>query len=177
MTLAQQKVKFFSKSYHDVKRLYLSAFPPRERFPYFCLLLNSLRSLATCYAYYDKERFVGFAYIIESKEQMFILFLAVNGSVRSKGYGSMILAQIREYAGRKPLILTIEPVEKDAPNSEQRRQRLSFYERNGYQLTSHYYYEGQERYQILTTEQSIDLERFQKLVKRAVLGLVPITVQ
>lgn len=27
----------------------------------------------------------------------------------------MILAQIREYAGRKPLILTIEPVEKDAP--------------------------------------------------------------
>lgn len=52
MTLAQQKVKFFSKAYHDVKRLYLSAFPPRERFPYFCLLLNSLRSLATCYAYY-----------------------------------------------------------------------------------------------------------------------------
>lgn len=148
-----------------------------ERFPYFCLLLNSLRSLVTCYAYYDKERFVGFAYIIESKEQMFILFLAVNGSVRSKGYGSMILAQIREYAGRKPLILTIEPVEKDSPNSEQRRQRLSFYERNGYQLTSHYYYEGQERYQILTTEQSIDLERFQKLVKRAVLGLVLITVQ
>lgn len=89
----------------------------------------------------------------------------------------MILAQIREYAGRKPLILTIEPVEKDTPNSEQRRQRLSFYERNGYQLTFHYYYEGQERYQILTTEQSIDLERFQKLVKRAVLGLVPITVQ
>lgn len=31
MTLTQQKVKFFSKAYHDVKRLYLSVFPPRER--------------------------------------------------------------------------------------------------------------------------------------------------
>ena len=84
MTLAQQKVKFFSEAYHDVKRLYLSAFPPRERFPYFCLLLNSLRSLVTCYAYYDKERFVGFAYIIESKEQVFILFQLLMGQFAPK---------------------------------------------------------------------------------------------
>ncbi|MGT2750219.1 GNAT family N-acetyltransferase [Streptococcus orisasini] len=176
-SLSQQKVRLFSKAYNDVKKLYLSAFPPNERLSYFLLLVNSVRSLAKCYAYYDQEEFVGFAYILESKKQVFVLFLAVNEPIRSKGYGSMILAQIREYAQARPLILTIEPLEQEAPNSEQRKQRLAFYERNGYQLIPHYYYEGQECYQILTTEQSIDLERFQKLVKRAVLGLVPITVQ
>lgn len=176
MTLTEQKVRFFSKAYRDVKSLYLSAFPPNERLPYILLLANSLRPLATCYAYYDKEQFVGFTYILESREQVFVLFLAVNELVRSKGYGSVILAQIREYAGVRPLILTIEPLEKEAPNIEQRRQRLAFYERNGYQLTSHYYFEGQERYQVLTTDQNVDLEHFQKLVKRTVLGLVSIAV-
>ncbi|MGT2924014.1 GNAT family N-acetyltransferase [Streptococcus caviae] len=177
MTLTRQKVSPFSKAYNDVKKLYLSAFPPNERLPYFLLLVNSVRSLAKCYAYYEQEEFVGFAYILESKKQVFILFLAVNEPVRSKGYGSMILAQIREYAGLRPLILTIEPPDKEAPNSEQRRRRLSFYERNGYQATSHYYYEGQECYQILTTDQNADLEHFQKLARRATLGFVPIEVR
>lgn len=74
MTLTEQKVRFFSKAYRDVKSLYLSAFPPNERLPYILLLANSLRPLATCYAYYDKEQFVGFTYILESREQVFVFF-------------------------------------------------------------------------------------------------------
>ncbi|MFC3932637.1 hypothetical protein ACVR0S_09380 [Streptococcus dentapri] len=119
MFLKAKSLLPWSSSYRAVKKLYMDAFPKNERLPYIFLLANSLRPLASCYAYYDKKQFVGFTYILESRE----------------------------------------------------------YERNGYQLTSHYYFEGQESCQVLTTDQNVDLEHFQKLVKRAVLGLVSIIVR
>ena len=77
MELKRQEVKLFSKSSHDVKNLYLSAFPAVERAPYLPLLLTSYRDLADFYAYYDGDDFVGLAYILQNEAVVYLFFLAV----------------------------------------------------------------------------------------------------
>ncbi len=85
-------------------------------------------------AYFDQEVFVGLTYAICTDNLVYLLFLAVEESKQSQGYGSQILAQVKKEAGVRPCVLTIEPMdEEDASNRTQRLKRLAFYERNGYQ--------------------------------------------
>lgn len=176
MGLEWRKVSFWSKNYHKVKELYEAAFPAQERLPYLPLVLNSWRRLVNFYAYYDQEEFVGLAYTIANKELFTVLFLAVRDDLRSKGYGSLILQNLQAVANHRPLILTIEVMDETATNYEQRLQRLSFYERNGFQLTQSFYHEGHESYQIMTTDKTIKLAHFEKLMRQAFLGLIPVRV-
>ncbi len=177
MSLKREKITLFSKAYRDTRKLYISAFPVHERFLYFPTVLNSYRALADFYAYYDGDRFVGLAYVISSDQLVFLLFLAVTSEVRSKGYGKAILDDMAQLAKKRPVVLTIEPVEAEAKNYEQRLKRLAFYERNGYHATPHFYYEGREKYQILTNQGHVDIAAIEKLVKKAVLHLIPIRVE
>jgi ribosomal protein S18 acetylase RimI-like enzyme len=62
-----------------------------------------------------------------------VLYLAVDGSLRGKGYGSRVLSQIKAEKPGQRTVLNIEPLDEKAPNAEQRRKRLAFYERNGFQ--------------------------------------------
>ena len=68
-------------------------------------------------------------------------------------------------------MLTIEPMdEEDASNRTQRLKRLAFYERNGYQALNHFYFEGSERYQILTTDKSLSLVDLERALAKTFLG-------
>ena len=81
-----------------------------------------------------REVFIGFTYAICTDNLVYLLFLAVKESKQSQGYGSQILGQVREEAGERPCVLTIEPMdEEQVSNRSQRLKRLAFYERNGYQ--------------------------------------------
>lgn len=175
MELKRQEVKLFSKSSHDVKNLYLSAFPAVERAPYFPLVLNSYRGLADFYAYYDGDTFVGLAYILQNEEVVYLFFLAVNTQIRSLGYGSAILQDIKHLANKRPIILAMEPLDEKAENYEQRLKRVRFYERNGFSITDYYYHEGKEVYQMMATDANIDIQSVETLTKKAVLGLVPVS--
>lgn len=177
MTLNRQTVGLFSKHYSAVKTLYLTAFPAVERLPYFPLVLNAYRRLANFYAYYDKDDFVGLVYLLENEEVIYLFFLAVNPNSRSRGYGSAILQDIKQLAGKRPIILAIEPLEKTAENYQQRVQRLAFYEKNGFNITDYYYHEGKEVYQVMATDTSLDISLVEKLTKKAVLGLIAISFE
>ncbi|MBP5211670.1 MAG: GNAT family N-acetyltransferase, partial [Pyramidobacter sp.] len=48
------------------------------------------------FAYYDKDRLVGFSFATVSDQAVFLIYLTVEPDLRSKGYGSMILKQIAE---------------------------------------------------------------------------------
>ena len=105
------------------------------------------------------------------------IFLAVEESKQSQGYGSQILAQVREEAGERPCVLTIEPMdEEQVSNRAQRLKRLAFYERNGYQALNHFYFEGSERYQILTTDKSLSLVDLERALAKTFLGRYGIRV-
>lgn len=175
MELKRQKVKFFSKNYRDVKNLYFTAFPAVERLPYFPLFLNTCRSLADFYAYYDGDTFVGLAYLLQNEEVIYLFFLAVNPQIRSQGYGSAILKDISALAEERPIVLAMEPLDKGADNYEQRLKRVNFYERNGFSITDYNYHEGAEVYQMMATKSDIDIHLVEKLTEKAVLGLIPVS--
>ena len=177
MGLSRQTVSLFSKNYRDVKALYLAAFPAVERFPYLPLVLNTQRRLANFYAYYDDEKFVGLAYLLENKEVIHLIFLAVNTKIRSRGYGTAILKDIKQLAGNRPVVLEIEPMDKTAENYDQRVKRLAFYEKNGFRVTDYYYHEGKEVYQVMTTDDAFDIRSVERLTKKAVLGLISISFE
>lgn len=62
-------------------------------------------------AYFDGKVFIGLTYIIYTDNLVYLLFLAVEESKQSQGYGSQILAQVKEEAGGRPCVLTIEPMD------------------------------------------------------------------
>lgn len=176
MSLTKKPVFPFSPTSRKVKKVYESVFPAHERLPYAFLLLNSLQKSAHFYAYYDQEDFVGFSYTIENADLLFVFFLAVNPAIQSRGYGGKILQEIKQAAGSRPIILTIEPVETEADNADQRQKRLAFYERQGFHLTSSFYQEGTETYQIMTSQLPAPISAFEKLMISTFWGLVKVNI-
>ncbi|MGM9883809.1 GNAT family N-acetyltransferase [Streptococcus hyointestinalis] len=172
--MEKRPVRLLSKEYKKVKKLYESAFPAYERLPYLPLVLLATRKNTHFDAYYDGDTFCGFTYSVMSKEAVYILFLAVNDVHRGKGYGSAILEDFKERAGQRALVLTIEPLESDAKNYDERLKRLAFYERNGFKATPYTYHEGKEYYTVLATHDHLDEKELESLFKRAICCMVPV---
>ena len=171
MTLEVRNIYPLTPTFKKVASLYEAAFPVEERLPLWKLSWNSLKNGQSFLAYFDQEVFIGFTYAICTDNLVYLLFLAVEESKQSQGYGSQILAQVRKGAGERPCVLTIEPMdEEDASNRSQRLKRLAFYENNGYQSLNHFYFEGRERYQILITDRSLSLDRIEQDLAKTFLG-------
>ena len=171
MTLEVRNIYPLTPTFKKVASLYEAAFPVEERLPLWQLSWNSLKNGQSFLAYFDQGVFIGFTYAICTDNLVYLLFLAVKESKQSQGYGSQILAQVREEAGERPCVLTIEPMdEEQVSNRVQRLKRLAFYERNGYQALNHFYFEGSERYQILTTDKSLSLVDLERALAKTFLG-------
>ena len=56
---------------------------------------------------------------------MYVLYLAVNDKIRSKGYGTLMLKHLNEMSGNKEITLNIESLDENADNYKQRVKRLS----------------------------------------------------
>lgn len=171
MTLEVRNIYPLTPTFKKVASLYEVAFPLEERLPLWQLSWNSLKNGQSFLAYFDQEVFIGFTYAICTDNLLYLLFLAVEESKQSQGYGSQILAQVREKGGERPCVLTIEPMdEEDASNRTQRLKRLAFYERNGYRALNHFYFEGTERYQILTTDKTLSLAILENALAKTFLS-------
>ena len=129
MQLDIKKVKLSS---HNIKRIYFDAFPKNERMPFLLMVLMSKLWNTQFWGFYDGDTPCGFAYFAVNRKLLFLMFLAVDNSLRSKGYGSAILAEIRDKYPDKKLIVSIEPCEDTAPDIEVRKRRKNFYRRSGY---------------------------------------------
>ena len=68
---------------------------------------------------------------------IFIMFLAVDESLRAKGYGSAILKEIKNRYPDKKIMVSIEPCDDSAPDIEVRKRRKAFYRKNGYGETGY----------------------------------------
>jgi YjeF N-terminal domain protein len=80
---------------------------------------------------YDDDTWLGFIHTLVGEKLSYIFYFAIDGSLRQSGYGSKI---IREYKKMHPkLSLAIEPIEEDSDNIKQRKKRLAFYEKNGFE--------------------------------------------
>ena len=72
-----------------------------------------------------------------NRKMIFIMFLAVDESLRTKGYGSAILKEIKNRYPDKKIMVSIEPCNDSAPDIEERKRRKAFYRKNGYGETGY----------------------------------------
>ena len=134
MQIRNEKVKFKST---DVKHIYFDSFSKNERMPFPIMVAMSKLWNTEFLGFYDGDTLCGFVYLAHNSKIVFVMFLAVDKTLRSKGYGSAILREIQNKYSDKKIIISIEPCNKNAPDVELRRRRKAFYMRNGYKETGY----------------------------------------
>ncbi len=134
MQIRNEKVKL---SNADVKHIYFDSFPKNERIPFPMMVAMSKLWHTEFLGFYDGDTLCGFAYFAHNNKIVFVMFLAVDRTLRSKGYGSAILRKIQNKYPDKKIIISIEPCDKNVPDIELRTRRKDFYMRNGYKETGY----------------------------------------
>lgn len=165
MNLAPKKISFFSKDYRKILSLYKSSFPSYERFsPLFLRIASHINGISSV-AFYDGGVLCAFAYFMTNEKTLYILFFAVEPSFRSKGIGSTVLSWIKEKAGRRTIFCDVEKSDENAPNCNQREERIKFYERNGFSRTREFFSYKNLDYEILSTDRTFTLEDYEENYK------------
>ncbi|WP_332372356.1 GNAT family N-acetyltransferase [Lactococcus cremoris] len=162
MNLEIKNVSKTLPEYRQVIDLVKNSFPKEEQYPIWLLKL---------WAYYQNDEFCGISYLVSYEEMIFVLYLAVNNQVQSKGYGSAILETLKEKFQDKNITLNIERLDPEADNYEQRVKRLKFYQKNGFYDTDYTITDRGETFLTLTTSQSFSVEAFKKVLRELTLGL------
>ena len=156
--------------YAEIKKLISRAFPKNEQFPMWLLCILAIRKSVDFLAYYDNDLFCGISYTVANDDLVFVLYLAVNDKIRSKGYGSQIIQYIKQMHPDKAAALNIEPLNPNAQNYAQRIKRYEFYKKNGFVDTQYKIVDGGEDYQILSTVNRFPLEAYKTVIKRLSFG-------
>jgi len=158
-----QVVKYKETYYTQVNDIYEKSFPPEERY----LELNKMieNENTELYCLVDNERVLGIIYLISYKDMIFILYLAINTEIRSKGYGSYLLRWCLQEYSDKQIYLNIEEVREGFEDYEIRKRRLNFYLKNGFFITNYISKEEFQNFNILSNNVKIDIKQYKILDK------------
>ena len=146
-----------------IKQLYETAFPEDEQIPWDDLMRLVGEMPLDFTAYYDGEvmeqrehnqaclnfvesrqnstesqDFIGFTIVYPRKSFNWLWYFAVSKELRGKGYGQQILTKLIEGYEDQPFVLDMESTTQVCDNLEQRKQRRTFYLRNGFRDTNVY---------------------------------------
>lgn len=147
-----------------VESLAKEAFPPKEYLSPSELIRMAERGEVDFWGLYDKNSFVGFMVISVFEDMCYLFFLAIDPSIRSKGYGGQALRLLDELYPNKQQVVDFEMIDDTATNNEQRITRKAFYMRNGYQETGKFIsYRGVD-YEILSRDTPFDFEKFKRMM-------------
>ena len=147
-----------------VKALFLSAFPPEERPPFFVMRLRA-RQYTDWWLIQSGGKNAGFFYVIRDEDLAYLFFFAIDEAFRGQGIGSKALGQlIRLYEG-KTFFLAIEPLDKKADNYPMRVRRLGFYQRNGLVPLNQWIREGKVVYALLGTGNQVPHEAYDRMMQ------------
>lgn len=158
------------KEYGEIKELIYRAFPKNEQIPMWLLKALALRENVHFLAYYDNGTFCGISYTVSTNEMVFLLYLAVNDRIRSKGYGTAIIQNLKEMYKDTPISLNIEAIDKYADNYEQRVRRQAFYRKNGFYDTEHKIADNGEIYSILSNTHDLHVDEYCSVIKQFSFG-------
>lgn len=89
MILRVESVFDNRKEIKKVKELYEGSFPKNERIPINLLLRKAKKDFIEFLVIYDNDVFVGFTYLITREDLTYVLYIAIDNKIRSKGYGSL----------------------------------------------------------------------------------------
>lgn len=149
-TIELKKIKFFGQDYKNIEKLYKKAFPEYERINFPFLAFRSLTAEIELLAIYAGDEFIGFSYLISKNNLSLLLYFAIKAGLQGQGYGSKVLAEIKEYKKNNRLILEIEAPKKESSNYQQRVRRKDFYLKNDFKFSGLISKEETEEFEILT---------------------------
>ncbi len=136
-----------------IKELYTRAFPKEERIDFSYLSLKARTRRADFVAIYDEDEYIGLAYLIYYKKIVFLFFLAVEERYRGRGYGTRILARLKEAFKNRAIVLWVETTkenhEGEFENLDERKRRKNFYFKSGYVESPYGISEKGVRYDVL----------------------------
>ncbi len=161
--LKQKEITPGLRDYREIQRLYNASFPDDERIP-FSRLLKEKNENRQMTAWYEDERLIGMSYVFIHQTAAYLGYLTVEESLRSRGYGSQILAGLLDIYKTRKIIIDIETVDPDASNYEERRKRRDFYLRNGFVRTGCGYYFYNVNYELLSAHGIVQAEEFRELI-------------
>ncbi|EGG90796.1 hypothetical protein HMPREF0491_02652 [Lachnospiraceae oral taxon 107 str. F0167] len=126
-----EKIDENTNNLEEIKQLYLDAFPFEERIPFYIMVLVGNDKGVEFLSIYDDDTWLGFIHTLVGDELSYIFYFAIDNRLRQSGYGSKILHEYKKIHPR--LSLAIEPIEENSDNIKQRRKRLEFYKKNGFE--------------------------------------------
>ena len=126
-----EKIDENTNNLEEIKQLYLDAFPFEERIPFYIMVLVGNDKGVEFLSIYDDDTWLGFIHTLVGDELSYIFYFAIDNRLRRSGYGSKILHEYKKIHPR--LSLAIEPIEENSANIKQRRKRLEFYKKNGFE--------------------------------------------
>ncbi|MFR0822856.1 MAG: hypothetical protein ACLU84_08105 [Clostridia bacterium] len=159
-------VKFHNNYYKQVNDIYKVSFPKAERYCSLHKLISYIKKgYSEMYCLIENAVVYGFIYSIKYNHMIFILYLAIDSSKRSCGNGSSLLKWYLKKYEEKVIYLNIDKVDKSFSDYAIRKNRLSFYEKNGLYLTNYLSVEKECTFNILSNHQKINTEEYKVLDK------------
>lgn len=162
--LKSERVFPFTKNSKFAKALYEEAFPAYERNRYFDIILSPVHPSYGFRVFKDGDKRVGLMYYTVHKGKAFLVFFAVDSSLRSKGYGSQALNWLK--SAYKGVSIVMKTLHEDAKDIETRKRRFAFYNRNGFEQSGYVYIEKGIRYDIITNDSKFDADEFSVLCNK-----------
>lgn len=154
------------KEYKEIKPLFLSAFPPEERPPFFIVKNRAKKGAAEMLVVRDGEKFVGFVYLVSNDKLAYLFFLAISEDCRQSGYGSAVLKKLSEMCRGKRLFLAREELDERADNYEERVKRHAFYLKNGFADLGSKLKEASVVYDVMGIGGDVLPEEYDELISR-----------
>ena len=100
------------------------------------------------------------------------MYLAIDTSIRSKGYGTKILSLISNNKQNNNIILNIETVSNKYVDYKQRLNRQKFYFKNGFIDTKYKLVDSGNIYDVLYKGNNFSKSEYEKLLKTFSFGFI-----
>lgn len=163
-----------TKSFPALDALNREAFPPGEIIEIGDQLRLAEQGVFELRAFYDGDVFIGYVTLMKALPTVYVFFLAVDSSLRNRGYGTAALQHIRALYPDAKIVLDLEEAEEDCPNRAQRLRRRAFYLRNDFSPTGYGLVYNGITLELLRMQDDFDEESFRSLLDRIPLLPEPI---
>lgn len=175
MILNIENITETGKYWQEVNALASEAFPPEEYLAPIELVRMAAGGYLNFSALLDKDTFVGFMVTMQYEKMVYLFFLAITPSCRSKGYGSRAIETLKAQYPGKTQVVDFEAPDDSADNATQREKRRQFYLKNGYRETGLFVTYYGVTYEVFCTDEQFDADTFKELMKTVpVDGFAPV---
>jgi ribosomal protein S18 acetylase RimI-like enzyme len=165
MTIDFRPLNKHDINYSKVIDLFFEAFPKIQRLPQWIVKYRMRNGKDGFDVLYEEHNWVGFIYAKEYKNIVFVKFFAISESVRSSGYGSIVMDSMRNRYSDKRIVLNIEELDEKEENYHQRVKRKAFYEKNGFNSTGFILKEPAERQEMLISGGTISKKEIEAMYR------------